>query len=102
MGATVTPHRIARNLELLKITEFCLRHERPSTFATLPPRALHVLSEARDAPLEPPESYEMLELPFVFAELGRLFRSAGFLLHPTIYGPYLLELADPLGRVAVE
>jgi len=94
--------RVTANLEALKLAEMCLRHERSSTLATLPPKALHLLSLARETPLEPPEDYEMLELPFVFAEPKRLLQEAGLLLHPTLYGPYLLELSDPLGRVAVE
>ena len=44
----------------------------------------------------------MPELPHVYGEVSRLFRSLGILLHPTISGPYLLDLADPLGRVVVE
>lgn len=94
--------RAARNLESLKVAELYLRHERPEMLAVLPPGAQHLLTVARRTPLDPPEDFEILELPFVFASLGRLFRRLGYVLHPTIYGPYLLELADPLGRLVVE
>eukprot|EP00929_Paragymnodinium_shiwhaense_P086589 TRINITY_DN47091_c0_g1_i1.p1 TRINITY_DN47091_c0_g1~~TRINITY_DN47091_c0_g1_i1.p1 ORF type:complete len:670 (+),score=153.30 TRINITY_DN47091_c0_g1_i1:133-2142(+) len=89
-------------LQGLKVVELTLRHERPSVLAVLPAKALRILEEARATPLEPPEHHKMLELPFVFNELARGFRKIGLLLHPTIEGPYLLELADPLGRVVVE
>lgn len=94
--------RATENLELLKIVELCLRHERPGVMEMLPHRAKHLVSLARNTPLEPPEDFQMPELPFIFARLGRLFRDAGLLLHPIIYGPYLLELADPLGRLVIE
>lgn len=103
--ATATPadaRRVALNLEALKLAELCLRHERPEAMQVLPPRCLRLLAAARNTPLEPPEDHQLPELPFVLAELGRLLRLRGLLLHPTIYGPYLLELADPLGRVVVE
>mmetsp|Transcript_81605 Transcript_81605/g.150226 ORF Transcript_81605/g.150226 Transcript_81605/m.150226 type:complete len:338 (+) Transcript_81605:29-1042(+) len=93
---------ITENLQALKLVELCLRHERPSVHAILPPKALHLLNTARKTPLEPPQDYQMLELPFVFAELRRCFRALGLLLHPTVYGPYLLDLADPLGHLIVE
>eukprot|EP00927_Polykrikos_kofoidii_P071718 TRINITY_DN67954_c0_g1_i1.p1 TRINITY_DN67954_c0_g1~~TRINITY_DN67954_c0_g1_i1.p1 ORF type:complete len:691 (+),score=126.12 TRINITY_DN67954_c0_g1_i1:80-2152(+) len=89
-------------LEAMKIVELCLRHERPNVLANLPPKALSFLEAVRQAPFEPPEEHELFELPFVFAELRRRFRSIEVLLHPTLEGPYLLELADPLGRVVVE
>lgn len=95
-------HRITENLETLKLVELCLRHERPSVHAVLPPRAIDLLNRARRTPLEPAEDYHMLELPFVFAELRRGFHSLGLLLYPTVFGPYLLELADPLGQSVVE
>ena len=44
----------------------------------------------------------MPELPHVYASLSKLFRKLGVLLHPTTCGPYLLELADPLGQLVVE
>ena len=44
----------------------------------------------------------MPELPHVYAGLSKLFRKLGVLLHPTTCGPYLLELADPLGQLVVE
>lgn len=94
--------RVTENLETLKRVELCLRHERSSVHAILPPKALDLLNTARKTPLEPPEDYQMLELPFVFAELRRCFRSLGLLLHPTVFGPYLLDLADPLGHLVVE
>ncbi|CAE8686962.1 unnamed protein product [Polarella glacialis] len=94
--------RAAKNLEALKLAELCLRHERPSTLQSLSPRASRLLATARQMSLEPPEDLQLPELPHVFGELGRLFRASGVLLHPTVYGPYLLELSDPLGRVVVE
>lgn len=94
--------RAAENLRELKVVELCLRHERPGVVEALSHKPRHLLTLARRTPLEPPEDFEMLELPFVFAGLSRLFRDVGILLHPTIEGPYLLELADPLGRVVVE
>ena len=48
------------------------------------------------------ETKEMPELPHVYAGLSKLFRKLGVLLHPTTCGPYLLELADPLGHLVVE
>lgn len=94
--------RAARNLEALKLAELCLRHERPAVLQSLPPRAVRLLNTARDTLLEPPENHHMPELPHVFAELRRLFRRSGLLLHPCVFGPYLLELSDPLGRTVVE
>lgn len=94
--------RATANLEALKMVELCLRHERPEVLASLSQKAQHLLTVARRTPLAPPQDFGMLELPFVFAGLGKLFRSMGVLLHPTVYGPYLLELADPLSRVVVE
>lgn len=94
--------RAAENLRILKVVELCLRHERPGVAEALPHKPRHLLTLARATPFEPPEDLEMLELPFVFAGLSRLFRDIGVLLHPTIYGPYLLELTDPLGRLVVE
>lgn len=44
----------------------------------------------------------MPELPHVYGGLSKLFRKLGVLLHPTTCGPYLLELADPLGQLVVE
>lgn len=95
--------RAAENLEALKIAELCLRHERDATVvSSLPQRARHLLTLARKTPLEPQEEQQLLELPFVFGELGSLLRRLGIALHPTLCGPYLLELADPLGRMVVE
>lgn len=96
-GATAT-----ENLQALKMVEMCLRHERPSHLTTLPPPVQHLLARVRSQPLQPPANYQLLELPFVYAGLRRLVKSTGCMLHPTIYGPYLLELADPLGRIALE
>ena len=48
------------------------------------------------------KSKDMPELPHVYAGLSKLFRKLGMLLHPTVCGPYLLEIADPLGRLVVE
>jgi len=101
-GDLAFTRRVAENLEALKIVELCIRHERQSVHATLPPKALQLLTEVRETPLRPPEDHHMLELPFVFAELRRLFKRLRILLHPTLYGPYLLELADPFGQVVVE
>merc|ERR1719329_301709 len=84
---------VTENLEALKMVEFCLRHERPVLYEHLSPACVHFLDDARRAQLHPPNDYEMLELPFVMAELRRGFRKAGIFLHPTIYGPYLLELS---------
>eukprot|EP00933_Yihiella_yeosuensis_P022809 TRINITY_DN17884_c0_g1_i1.p1 TRINITY_DN17884_c0_g1~~TRINITY_DN17884_c0_g1_i1.p1 ORF type:complete len:616 (+),score=111.10 TRINITY_DN17884_c0_g1_i1:116-1849(+) len=94
--------RVARNLEALKLADMCLRHERQSTLQSLPPKVQRLLNTARDTPLAPPEELQLPELPHVFWHLRRLFKASGILLHPTVYGPYLLELADPLGRIAVE
>lgn len=101
-AAPADAHRAASNLEALKVVEMCLRHERPAAMQVLSPRALQLLAAARQTPWEPPEDHQLLELPFVLAELGQLFRELGLLLHPTICGPYLIELADPLGQTAVE
>merc|ERR1712232_832222 len=95
-------HRVTENLIKLKLTEMCLRHERSSVFGLLRPEALNLLDTARRIPLEPPAKYQMPEFPFVFAELGCLFRAVGLFLHPTLYGPYRLDLTDPVGRVVVE
>lgn len=86
--------RYTEGLESLKLAELCLRHERPAVYARLPPKALHLMEAARNASLEPPDHHEMMELPFVLAEVVRLFRALGFLLHPTIAGPYLLETSQ--------
>lgn len=99
----VWARRATDNLERLKRVELCLRHERdPVVVAALPLKARHLLTVAQQTPLQPPDDYSMLELPFVFGELSVLLRKLGILLHPTIFGPYLLELADPLGRIVVE
>jgi len=90
----------AQSLEALKIVELELRLERPEVHAALAPKALHLLHAAHDTPLEPQDN--ILEMPFVFPELRRLFRSLRVLLHPTLCGPYLLELSDPLGKLLVE
>ncbi|CAE7491525.1 mtr [Symbiodinium necroappetens] len=92
----------ARNLEGLKLVEFVLRHERPGIMQSLTPVAVQLLSTVREMQLRPPDDYQMLELPHVYSELSRLFPKLGVLLHPSICGPYLLELADPLGLVVVE
>ena len=92
----------AKNLEGLKLIEFVLRHERPTILQALTPVAAQLLSTAREMQLQPPEDYHMLELPHVYSELSKLFQKLGILLYPTICGPYLLELADPLGLVVVE
>ena len=92
----------AKNLEGLKLIELVLRHERPSILQSLTPAALQLLSSAREMQLQPPEDHQMLELPHVYAEPSRLFQKLGILLYPTICGPYLLELADPLGCLVVE
>ena len=42
-------------------------------------------------------NFHMFTLAF-----SKLFRKLGVLLHPTTCGPYLLELADPLGQLVVE
>merc|ERR1712187_886766 len=103
MGALAPlAHRAAANLEALKLAELCLRHERTPALMSLPPMARHLLTLAQETPWEPPEDYPVLESPFVFAELGRLCRAEGLLLHPSLHGPYFLELSDPLGRVALE
>merc|ERR1712194_13064 len=100
--STSGAYRAAENLQTLKAVELCLRHERPGMLELLPHRAKHLLTLARATPLDPPDDFPMLDLPFVFARLGRLFRDAGLLLHPTIYGPFLLGLTDPLGKIVVE
>jgi len=110
VGATVQhpagcgrPDNLAtENLLALKIAEMCLRHERPSVLARLPPRVLQLLADVRGTPLQPAEDHRMFELPFVFAELRRLCCSLGLTLHPTLFGPYLLELADPFGQIILE
>lgn len=106
METSVREERLAstvtQNLQALKLVEMCLRHERPSQLATLPPQVQNLLSRARLAALEPPEDFDLLELPFVHAELRKLLKEVGVFLHPTIFGPYLLDLADPLGRVVLE
>ena len=92
----------ARNLEGLKLIEFVLRHERPGILQSLTPVAAQLLSTAREMQLQPPEDHQMLELPHVYGEISKLFHKIGILLYPTICGPYLLELADPLGLIVVE
>ncbi|CAJ1395196.1 unnamed protein product [Effrenium voratum] len=94
--------RATKNLEALKQVELVLRHQRESSMESLTPPGLRLLKRARDLPLQPPPQYDMPELPHVYAGLSKLFRKLGVLLHPTVYGPYLLELADPLGQLAVE
>lgn len=101
-GLPADPCRAAANLEALKTVEMCLRHERPEVLKVFSPRVTRFLSTVREMPLEPPQDYQMYELPFVVYELRWLMQKVGLLLHPTIYGPYLLELSDPLGRVVVE
>jgi len=96
------PNRLTNNLEAMKIAELCLKHDHAPVYSMLSPKPMTLLAVARKEPLEPPDDYEMLELPFVLRELGQMFRAAGFVMHPTIWGPYLLELVDPFGRVVVE
>lgn len=102
LGPLADAGRDAKNLAALKLAELCLRHERGALRAALPPQVLRLLGAARSTPLEPPEGLELPELPHALGELVRLARRAGLLLHPFLWGPYLLELADPLGRVVVE
>lgn len=96
------PAKVTKNLQALKLIEMHLRHEMPTVLPRLSPKILRFLGRIQHTPLQPPKSFPMLELAFVFSEVNRLFRAIGLLLHPTIHGPYLLELTDPMGRLVVE
>jgi len=95
-------YRACENLEELKIVEMCIRHEHGPVYQTLPPKVLGLLETARRTPLQPPDDYRMLEPPFIYAELRRLSRSLRLVMHPIVYGPYLLDIADPFGKNVIE
>lgn len=53
--------RASKNLEALKMIDFVLRHERPSSLEVLTPQGLQLLAKARSTPLEPPDDHAICQ-----------------------------------------
>jgi hypothetical protein len=48
-------------LEALKMVDFVLQHERPSSLEVLTPQGLQLLAKARATPLEPPDDHAICQ-----------------------------------------
>eukprot|EP00922_Rhytidocystis_sp_ex-Travisia-forbesii_P037751 GHVS01056239.1.p1 GENE.GHVS01056239.1~~GHVS01056239.1.p1 ORF type:complete len:634 (+),score=121.18 GHVS01056239.1:175-2076(+) len=93
---------INKHLIPLKIMQLCLKHDRPTIYSSLigPPQLwLQNLESIKVQIFDP---FDIPELPFVLADLLHIMHELNYQFHPSIYGPYLLEATDTLGKVLVE
>jgi hypothetical protein len=98
----IQKEKVTYALRVLKEAELHLRHEQADLLVGLPSNCRDMLETARKTPLVVKYSHEIPELPFVFAELSKLFELMHVNLMACIHGPYLLDLADPLAKVVIE
>ncbi|XP_026192179.1 uncharacterized protein LOC34619377 [Cyclospora cayetanensis] len=99
--ACVVLHKVNKVLLPLKRMEMQIRHGHQQLFENLSPPIRSFLDKVRHAKLKLSSFAPPLEQQHVNAPLLRV-ASALYYLHPSLYGPFLLELSDPLSRVAVE
>ncbi|KAL8272168.1 hypothetical protein Esti_003896 [Eimeria stiedai] len=85
----------------LKLMEMCIRHDCAELYKALGPSIQSWLEKVRATQVQLTCFAPPLEQQHVNASLFN-FLTTSYHLHPSLYGPFLLELSDPLSRVAVE
>ncbi|CEL93475.1 unnamed protein product [Vitrella brassicaformis CCMP3155] len=94
--------RVNEYLVPLKIMEMWLRHDNQEALSLFSPHTLHFLERIRSNTVQYVDKFNVPEQPFVLQELANVTETLGFHFVPAIYGPYLLKLTDPRGRLLVE
>ncbi|CDJ39650.1 hypothetical protein, conserved [Eimeria tenella] len=97
----LTVHGANKILLPLKLMELCIRHDYPEVYAALAPSMRSWLGKVRATQVKLACFAPPLEQQHVNAPLVRI-AGGEFHLHPSMYGPFLLELSDPLSRTTVE
>lgn len=94
-------HNVNKTLFALKLLELCIRHDHSELYKALSPSVTCWLEKVRTTYVKLTSFAPPLEPQHVNAPLLRVV-AADYHLHPSLYGPFLLELSDPLSRGAVE
>ncbi|KAL8428031.1 hypothetical protein Efla_006937 [Eimeria flavescens] len=94
-------HKINKVLLPLKLIEMSIRHDNPEVYKALNPSIREWLEKIRATQVKLTCFAPPLEQQHVNGPLIRLV-AAEYHLHPSLYGPFLLELSDPLSRTTVE